>query len=114
MRVQDLLEESAETQVQVGSDKAVGLVYRLFWDELFAEDDWDSIKQLRGREYMAALLPKLLVSWDIQDADGAAIPVTAEAITAHKVPMRFLRMVEKAVLEAADGPKGSAASSLAG
>lgn len=112
VKVSDLLEESAQTSVQIGG-QSVGLVYRVLWEEQFSEDAWEAIKALAGREYLVAIMPKLLRSWELTDDGGAEIPVTAEAIAQHQVPTRFLRLAEKAVLEAQEAPKDSAASSPA-
>src|SRR5437763_5603666 len=103
VKVSDLLEESATASVQVGG-QTVGLVYRVLWEEFFSDEEWEAIKALSGREYLVAVLPKLLKSWELTDMQGEPVLVTAEAIAAHNVPTRFLRLAEKAVLEAQDGP----------
>jgi len=112
VKVSDLLEEAGEATVHIGG-QAIGLVYRVLWEEHFSEEEWEQIKERSGRDYLTAVLPKLLKSWDLTDGDGNPIPVTAEAIGAHNVPTRFLRLAEQAVLEAQDGPKGGASSSPA-
>jgi hypothetical protein len=107
--VSDLLEETLDTHVQVGGS-AVGLSYRVLWEEFFSDDDWSRVKDLGGREYLKEVLPRLLVSWELQDATGKPIAITAEAIEAEKVPTRFLRLAEQAVLQAGQAPKGGASS----
>ncbi len=110
VKVSDLLEETGETVVHVGGS-TVALVHRVLWEEFFSEDDWTRLKELGGREYLLEVLPKLLKNWDLVDDKGKVIPVTREAIESEKVPTRFLRLAEQAVLRAQDGPKGSASSS---
>jgi hypothetical protein len=43
-------------------------------------------------------LPRVMVSWDLVDDDGHAIPVTAEAIDEHQIPDRLLYACEQRAL----------------
>jgi len=106
VKVQDLLDETQPAQVQVGGS-AVGLECRVLWEEQFDETVWERLGELKGRDYFVEVLPRMLVSWELQDADGQPIPVTREAIEQHHVPTRFLRLAEKAALEVQEqGPLG--------
>jgi hypothetical protein len=113
VNLDSLLEETGAAEIKT-SGGAFNVVYRAWWETQFTDEEWDSFRGMNGRDYLLRVLPKWLVSWDLVEVDGTAVPITAEAMDKHKVPTRLLKLIETAVVDSAAAGKGNASSSPAG
>lgn len=111
--IDSLLEETGSAEIKTGG-ASFTVQYHAWWETQFTDEEWDEFKKLASRPYLLRVLPKLLTQWDLVEADGSAVPITAEAMERHKMPTRLLRMIETAVVDSAAAGKGSASSSPAG
>lgn len=84
-KLSDLLAEKAKGDIQVGGAK-ITFVYYAMWQERFSEQERESFVGMPFREYIAIWLPRAVISWDLVDGDGHAVPVTAEALDLHEIP----------------------------
>jgi hypothetical protein len=96
-KLSDLLAEKAKTEIQIGG-ATVAVVFFVLWRERFSDEEWTQLLAATGREYLKMLLPRILVSWDIVDDEGHAIPPSAEAIEQHHIPDALLFAIERRVL----------------
>jgi hypothetical protein len=96
-KLSDLLAEKTKADIQVG-DTSFTIVFYVIWRERFTADEWTALLKLRGREYLKVLLPRVMVSWDLVDDDGHAVPVTADAIEQHEIPDTLLFACERRAL----------------
>lgn len=96
-KLSDILSETQSADVEIGGSK-VKIVYHVFWESRFTDDDWKHLKTVTGREYFMEVLPRMLTEWDLTDDDNHSVPVTREAIEQHDVPLRFLSECERVVL----------------
>lgn len=85
-----LLAEKGKGEIQVGSS-TLTIVFYVMWRERFSDDEWTELLALTGRDHFKMLLPRVLVSWDLVDDEGHAVPVAADAIDAHNIPTALLR-----------------------
>src|SRR5437588_11703651 len=93
-KLSDLLAEKAKAEIQVGG-ATVGIVFFVLWRERFSDEEWTQLLAATGRDYLKLLLPRIVVSWDIVDDDGHAIPLTADAIEQHHIPDTLLFNIER-------------------
>jgi hypothetical protein len=108
-KIAELLAETGTAEIKtVGA--SFSITYHSWWEDRFSDEDWNKFRELPAREYMKEVLPRLLVSWDLEDADGNQLPITAEAIEQHHLPTRLLTMMEKAVVDSVAAGKASSAS----
>lgn len=85
-----LIAEKGKADIQIGGS-SFGIVFYVLWRSRFEpEKEWPELMALGGREHLKMLLPKILLSWDLVDDDGHAIPVTAEAMEQHEIPDALL------------------------
>jgi hypothetical protein len=96
-KLSDLLAEKVKADIQVGGS-TFAIVFYVLWRERFSEEEWERLLALRGREYLKVLLPRVVVSWDLVDDEGHAVPVTAEAIEQHQIPDTLLFACERRAL----------------
>jgi len=95
VKLSTLLSEKSKGEIQVGGT-AIPFTFHTFWRERFSEDENNSFVErqttgeLSTREYLKIWLPRVLVTWDLSDDDGHAVPVTAEAIDQHALPDALL------------------------
>ena len=94
-----LLAEKAKGDVQVGGS-SVGFTFYVMWRERFADDEWAALMAdgVPAREQWKAILPKVLVSWELVDDDEHALPATAEAITNYDVPDTLLAAIWRRII----------------
>jgi hypothetical protein len=85
VKLSDLLAEKTKGEIQVGGS-IVGFVFHTFWRDRFNDEERASHLTMPFREYAKMWLPRVLISWDLQDGDGHGVPVTAEAIDQHNLP----------------------------
>jgi hypothetical protein len=96
VKLHELLAERAKADIQVGG-ASVQFEYWVLWRERFSDEEWEHLLSLRGRDYLKAMLPKVLLSWDIVDDSGAPIPITAEAFDQFHIPDRLLASFDQRV-----------------
>jgi hypothetical protein len=104
-----ILAETGKAVVQTASG-SFGIVYRVWWETQFSEEDWARLREISTREYMKEALPRMLQSWELA-AQGEPIPITPEAIEQHQIPTRLLAMIERAVANATALGKESSGTS---
>lgn len=92
-----LLAEKAKADIEVGGS-SFSIVFYVLWRERFSDEEWAQLIALTGRDYLTMVLPRVIVSWDLVDDDGHAVPVTAEAIEQHNIPNTLLFAVERRAL----------------
>lgn len=97
-KVSDLLAEKANADIQVGGS-SLGFVFWAMWRERFTDEERQSHVGLQNREYLKVFLPRILVSWELVDDEGHAVPVTAEAIEQHEIPDSLLLAFHARVLK---------------
>lgn len=95
-RLSDLLAERANASIDIGGSK-LAFVFYVMLRERFSDDEWTALVASTGREYLKTLLPRALLSWDLVDDDGHAVPVTADAIEQHGVPDALLFAIERRI-----------------
>jgi hypothetical protein len=106
VKLSELLEEVATTDVKVGGT-TFSVSYRAFWMRQFSDEDWTRVRSLPGRDYVKEVLPRMLTSWEITDADGTPIPITPEAFDQHELPTELLGAIELAVVQGGLAGKAS-------
>jgi hypothetical protein len=109
-KLSDLLAEKAKGDVQVGG-ATVEFDFYVMWRERFTDDEWTKLLATPGRGHLKTLLPRVLVSWDIVDDDGHAIPVTADAIDQHNVPTVLMQAIAKRAVDSELSGKASSSNS---
>lgn len=95
-KLSDLLAEKAKAEMEIGGSK-LQFTFFVMVRERFTEEEWTALLAATGRDYLKMLLPRVVVSWDLVDDDGHAVPVTAEAIDQHGIPDRLLFGIEQRV-----------------
>lgn len=95
-KLSDLLAEKAKGDIQIGGS-TLAFQFYVMLRERFTEEEWTELLALNGRDYLKVLLPRVLISWDLVDVDGHAIPVTTEAIDQHEIPDALLFAIERRV-----------------
>src|SRR5258708_8467474 len=103
-KLSDLLAEKAKAELQVGG-ATVNIVFYVMPRERFTEEEWTALLALRGRDYLKAMLPHTLISWDIVDDSGTQIPVTPEAFDHNQVPDVFLFPIKPRIFASTLPPK---------
>lgn len=88
-KLSDLLAEKANATIDIGGAKLAFTFYAM-WRERFTEEERAGHVGMTNREYMKVWLPRMLLSWDLVDDDGHAVPVTAESIEQHAIPDSLL------------------------
>jgi hypothetical protein len=88
-KLSDLLAEKAKADIQVGG-ATINFTYFAMWRERFSEEERQTHVGMPFRDYIKAWLPRVVISWDIIDDDGHAVPVTADAIEQHSIPDSLL------------------------
>lgn len=106
----DLVSETAKGNVQIGGS-TVEFTFYVMPRERFSQDEWDALLAMKGREYLRVLLPKVLISWDITDADGTMISPSAEAFDQHKIPDVLLFAIERRLFQSDLSGKVTSSSS---
>lgn len=96
VKLADLLAEKATVDIQIGASK-LGITFYVLWRKRFSDDEWAAVTALKGREYVRAFLPKVMLAWDLVDDDGHAVPVTAEAMDQHQIPDELLFACEQRI-----------------
>lgn len=96
-KLSDLIAEKAKAEIQVGGS-TFAITFYVLWRQRFSTDEWTALMALTGREHLKLLLPKVLLSWDFVDDDGHAVPVTAEAIEQHNIPVDLLNPIAQRVV----------------
>ncbi len=96
-KLSDLIAEKAKAEIQVGGS-SFAIVFYVLWRSRFTPDEWTELMALTGRDHLKMLLPKVVISWDLVDADGHAVPVTAEAIDQHDIPVELLNPIAQRVV----------------
>lgn len=84
-KLSNLLAEKTKGEIQVGGT-TLPFTYWAMWRERFTEDEWKELWTVGGRDQYKRLLPRVLISWDLESDDGQPIPITAEAFDANEVP----------------------------
>src|SRR5437588_2394965 len=95
-KLSDLVAEKARADIQVGA-ASIAITFYVMLRERFSADEWEHLLALRGRDYLKALLPQILISWDIVDDGGSAIPITGEAFDQYQIPDVLLFAIERRV-----------------
>lgn len=95
-KLSNLLSEKAKGDVQIGGS-TLAITFHVMRRERFTDEEWTALLASTGRDYLKALLPKVLVSWDLVDDGGTAIEVSAEAIDQHNIPDALLFAIERRV-----------------
>lgn len=95
-KLSDLLAEKAKADIQVGGSM-LAITFYVMLRQRFSEEEWDRLLAMKGRDYLKTLLPRVLVSWDLVDDDGHAVPVTADAIDQHNIPDVLLYAIERRI-----------------
>jgi hypothetical protein len=91
-KLSDLLAEKARAEIQVGG-ATVNVMFYVLWRDRFSEGEWADLIATPGREHIKQLLPRIALSWDIEDDDGHAVPITAEAFDQHNLPTDLLMAI---------------------
>lgn len=97
VKLSDLLAEKAKGEIQVGGS-TINFVYFPMFRERFSEEEQQSFVGMQNRDYFKLWLPRVLISWDLVDSDGHAIPVTAESIDQHEIPDSLLYAFQQRVI----------------
>lgn len=84
-KLSNLLAEKSKGEIQVGGT-ACTFTYWSMWRQRFSEDEWAALLAVNGREHYKILLPRVMITWDLEGADGQPIPITAEAFEANEIP----------------------------
>jgi hypothetical protein len=93
-KLSELLAEKAKVELTVGG-ATIHVTFYVLWRDRFSDEEWADLLALKGRDYLGAILPKIVLEWDIVDDDGHAIPVTAEAFDQYDIPDALLAAVER-------------------
>jgi hypothetical protein len=97
-KLSELFEEKAKATLQIGGTNVEVRWYGL-WRRRFSDDEWkEQVLTLSGRDYLRFFLPRVLVSWDVTDDNGLAIPTTAEAFDQYDIPDQMLYAIERRVI----------------
>lgn len=96
-KLSDLFAEKAKAEIEIGGSK-LKIEFYVLWRERFSPDEWTALIAVNGLEHLKILLPKAVISWDMVDDDGHAIPVTAEAIAQHNMPVDLLNPIAERVV----------------
>lgn len=108
-KITDLLAETGTAEIKTAGT-SFKIQYHSWWEDKFSDGDWDRLREMPAREYLKEVLPKLLVSWDLEDGNGAAIAITPASMDEHQLPTRLLRMIEAAVVDSVSAGKASSSS----
>lgn len=95
-KLSDLLAEKANAELTVGG-ATLAITFYVLWRNRFSDEEWTALLALKGREYLKTVLPKIILTWDLVDDDGHAIPVTSDAIEQHHMPDALLIAIEHRV-----------------
>lgn len=109
VKLTDVLDDTGTCKVKAGK-ATVTLTYRVFWERQFAEGEREKAGDLDVHEYYKVVIPALVSDWDLLDAEGKPMAVTAEAMEASGIPDKFWRWCQDAVIEAIDQGKGKRGS----
>jgi hypothetical protein len=93
-KLSELLAEKAKAELTVGGS-TLHVTFYVLWRERFSDEEWTDLLALKGRDYLRAILPKIVLDWDVVDDDDHAIPVTAEAFDQHDIPDALLIAIER-------------------
>lgn len=91
-KLSELLAERAKAELTVGGS-TLHVTFYVLWRDRFSEGEWADLLTLKGREHIKQLLPRIALSWDIEDDDGHAVPITAEAFDQHNLPTDLLMAI---------------------
>lgn len=97
MKLSEVVAEKAKAEIQVGGGTISFTFYPLY-RKRFSEDEWNDILASRGIDEIRKFLPRVLLSWDLTDDEGHAIPITSEAFDQFEIPEELLREIERRVL----------------
>lgn len=109
-KLSDLLAEKAKGEVVVGG-ATVTFTFWALWRQRFSDEENEAHVGMEFRKYIGIWLPRVVISWDIVDDDGHAVPVTAEAIEQHEIPDSLLLAFHTRILNSDLSGKANSSNS---